>query len=90
MFIFIIRFFDILFSGLLTGIMICISQGADYKTSSETTNLVIHQATINIFNDKIPFIRIDNYIIVTGRCCLAKSHNDYFYSLIISFSIANG
>lgn len=56
MFIFIIRFFDILFSGLLAGIMICIWQGADYKANSETANLEIKLVNMKTFNDKIPLL----------------------------------
>ena len=56
MFIFIIRFFDILFSGLLAGIMICIWQTADYKPVLETTYLEIQQANMKTFSDKIPLL----------------------------------
>jgi hypothetical protein len=56
MFIFIIRFFDILFSGLLAGIMISIWQGADHNATSEINNFEIQQANIKIFNDKIPLL----------------------------------
>ncbi len=84
MFIFIIRFFDILFSGLLTGIMICIWQGADYKTSSETTNLVIHQATINIFNDKIPLLGLIIILLSLAAAALQNHIMIIFIPLLLA------
>ncbi len=92
MFIFIIRFFDILFSGLLAGIMICIWQSADYKTSSETTNLVIHQATIKLFNDKIPLLGLMAILLSLAFAAMKNQIMIIFVPLLIAslFLIAGG
>ncbi len=70
MIIFIIRFFDILSSGLLAGIMICIWQGADHKASSEMSNLEIQQANIKTFNDKIPLLGLMNILLTIASAAL--------------------
>ena len=70
MIIFIIRFFDILSSGLLAGIMICIWQGADHKASSEMSNLEIQQANIKTFNDKIPLLGLMNILLSIASAAL--------------------
>jgi Domain of unknown function (DUF1772) len=85
MFIFIIRFFDILFSGLLAGIMICVWQGADHNATSEISNLEIQQANIKIFNDKIPLLGLITILLTLTSAILQNQIMIIFIPLLIAF-----
>jgi Domain of unknown function (DUF1772) len=84
MIIFIIRFFDILLSGLLAGIMICIWQGADHKASSEISNLEIQQANIKIFDDKIPLLGLMTILLSLISAALQNHIMIIFIPLILA------
>ncbi len=84
MFIFIIRFFDILFSGLLAGIMICIWQAAAYKAEREISNLEIQQANIKIFNDKIPLLGLMTIILTLTSVALQNHMMIIFIPLLLA------
>lgn len=92
MFIFIIRFFDILFSGLLAGIMICIWQAADYKANSEISNLEIQQANIKIFNDKILLMGLMTILLTLASAVLQNHIMIIFIPLLFAslFLIVSG
>jgi Domain of unknown function (DUF1772) len=83
MFIFIIRFFDILFSGLLAGIMISIWQGAD-KAISEISNLEIQKANIKIMNDKIPLLELMTILLTLASAALQTYIVILFIPLLIA------
>jgi hypothetical protein len=84
MFIFILRFFDILFSGLLAGIMICVWQGADHRATSEISNLEIQQANIKIFNDKIPLLELITILLTLASAALQTYIVIIFILLLIA------
>lgn len=90
MFIFIIRFFDILFSGLLSGIMICIWQGADNKGISEKTNLEIQQANIRIFSDKIPFLGWITILLTLVSAAMQNQIIPIFIPLLLASLLLTG
>ncbi|HSZ32402.1 MAG TPA: DUF1772 domain-containing protein [Puia sp.] len=84
MFIFIIHFIDILLSGLLSGIMVCIWQRADYKTTSEISNLEIQKANMKTFDDKIPFLGLMTALLSIVSAVLQNDILIIFIPLLIA------
>src|SRR5579864_3908225 len=84
MIVFIIRFFDILISGLLAGIMICIWQGADSKDALEPTNFELQQANMKTCKDKIPLLGLMTILLTLASAALQNHIMIIFIPLLLA------
>lgn len=82
----IIKFFSVIFSGLLAGALLIIMLGYDSTKFSYTTYVEFQQGAINSLNTVMPIVGLITIIITIGFAAQEKSNRANLFMIIVAVS----